>query len=341
MKKNLTDQILQNQFPGNSGGINVWEFVFEKLFDGIKVMLLYVLESEGSSPGRQGFKMAFAADGTFYGTIGGGIMEHKFTENSKSLLRQNESKVLLQKQFHSKEHSANQSGMICSGSQLNVMIPLSKGDKKTIYNIYASNGKTIQISPGGILLVPHEATGLQYNSDEDWVYTEAVRRGPVINIIGGGHVSLALSELMAFLGFYVKVYDDRPGVNTLLENNFANEKIIIPAYDQLAQYINPGNNEYVVIMTVGYRSDKIALKQILKIPFYYLGLLGSDNKIELLFKELNEEGIATAELKNVFTPIGINIHSKTTHEIAVSIAAQIIQEKNKALPTGRKKDVVM
>ena len=321
--------------------MNIWEFIHEKLFDDIKVMLLYVLESEGSSPGRKGFKMAVAADGTFCGTIGGGIMEHKFTENSKSLLRQNESKVLLQKQFHSKEHSANQSGMICSGSQLNVMIPLSKGDKKTIYNIYASNGKTIQISPGGILLVPHEATGLQYNSDEDWVYTEAVRRGPVINIIGGGHVSLALSELMAFLGFYVKVYDDRPGVNTLLENNFANEKIIIPAYDQLAQYINPGNNEYVVIMTVGYRSDKIALKQIIKIPFYYLGLLGSDNKIELLFKELNEEGIATAELKNVFTPIGINIHSKTTHEIAVSIAAQIIQEKNKALPTGRKKDVVM
>ena len=89
-------------------------------------------------------------------------------------------------------------------------------------------------------------------------------------------------------------------------------------------------------MTVGYRTDKTALKQILGKPFYYLGLLGSDHKIEMLFKELKAEGISPADLENIFTPIGINILSKTTHEIAVSIAAQIIKEKNKALPTGRK-----
>ena len=321
--------------------MQVWEFIHEKFFSDIKVILLYVLKSEGSSPGRQGFKMAVAADGTFCGTIGGGIMEHKFTEKTRSLLQQNETKVLLQKQFHTKEHSANQSGMICSGNQLIAIIPLSPTDKKTVFNICSSKGKTIQISPRGITLITEEATGLQYNTDEDWIYTEAASQGPVINIIGGGHVSLALSELMSFLGFYIKVYDDRPGVTTLQENDFANEKIVIPAYEQLGEYINPTENEYAVIMTVGYRTDKIALKQILHKPFYYLGLMGSDHKIDMLFKELNEEGIVSGELKNVFTPIGINILSKTTQEIAVSIAAQIIQEKNKALPTGRQKPVLM
>ena len=203
--------------------MNVWEFIHEKLFDDIKVMLLYVIDSEGSSPGRQGFKMAVAADGTFCGTIGGGIMEHKFVEKAKSLLPQKKSKVLLQKQYHTKDQHINQSGMICSGSQVNVIIPLSLMDKKSILNIYAANGKTIQLSPSGIMLVPEEATGLQYHSDDDWVYTEAVSRAPVINIIGGGHVSLALSELMLFLGFYIKVYDDRPGVNTILQN-----KVLLP-----------------------------------------------------------------------------------------------------------------
>ena len=33
--------------------MNIWEFIHEKLFDDIKVMLLYVLESEGSSPGSK------------------------------------------------------------------------------------------------------------------------------------------------------------------------------------------------------------------------------------------------------------------------------------------------
>jgi xanthine dehydrogenase accessory factor len=315
--------------------MNVWEFINEKLYDDIKVMLLYVLESEGSSPGRQGFKMAVAADGSTCGTIGGGVMEHKFVEKSKHLLQQKEKKVLLQKQIHSKEDGGNQSGMICSGSQLNVLIPLSSADKKTILHIYATKERTLQISPRGILVNRDTATGLQYRSDEDWLYTEALIPGPVIHVIGGGHVSLALCEIMSFLGFYIKVYDDRPGVNTLLQNEFANEKIIIPGYEHLGEYINPGPNEYIVIMTVGYRTDKIALQQILGKPFCYIGLLGSENKNKLLFKELVDEGVALSTLKNIFTPIGINILSKTTQEIAVSIAAEIIHEKNKGLPTGR------
>ena len=48
--------------------MNVWEFIHEKLYDGIKIMLLYVLDSEGSSPGRKGFNMAIAEDGTVCGT---------------------------------------------------------------------------------------------------------------------------------------------------------------------------------------------------------------------------------------------------------------------------------
>ena len=315
--------------------MNVWEFVHEKLYDGIKVMLLYVLESEGSSPGRQGFKMALAENGTYCGTIGGGIMEHKFVEKAKLLLQQNETGVLIQKQYHDKNHGDNRSGMICSGNQLNVFIPLSASDKKTIINIFASKGKTIHLSPKGIALISGNAKGLQYKTDEDWVYTEAVNQQPVIHIIGGGHISLALSELMSFLGFFIKVYDDRPGVKTLLQNSFADEKIIIPGYDQLGDFFTAGENDYVVIMTVGYRTDKIVLKYLIDKNFFYLGLLGSRHKIETLFSEMKAEGINEKLLKKVFSPVGLNIDSKTTKEIAVSIAAEIIREKNKNLPISR------
>jgi len=308
--------------------MNVWEFIHEKLYDGIKVMLICVLESEGSSPGRQGFKMALAEDGTYSGTIGGGIMEHKFIEKAGQLLKQHETKVLLQKQYHDKNKGENQSGMICSGSQLNVFVPVSAMDKKAVINIFALKGNTIQLSPAGISLVAEKAKGLQYTNDENWVYTEAIDQRPVIHIIGGGHIGLALSELMLILGFYIKVYDDRPGVRTLLQNNFADEKIIIPGYDQLNDFFTAGENDYVVIMTVGYRTDKVVLKQLINKNFFYLGLLGSQHKIDTLFSELKEEGIAQGSLDKIFSPIGLNIESKTTKEIAVSIAAEIIKQKN-------------
>ena len=50
-------------------------------------MLLYVLESKGSSPGRQGFFMTVNAKGEMAGSIGGGIMEHKFVELAREKLR--------------------------------------------------------------------------------------------------------------------------------------------------------------------------------------------------------------------------------------------------------------
>ena len=69
--------------------------------------------------------------------------------------------------------------------------------------------------------------------------------------------------------------------------------------------------------------------------FFYLGLLGSQHKIETLFKELKAEGVTEELLNKIFSPIGLNINSKTTKEIAVSIAAEIVREKNKKLPTVR------
>jgi xanthine dehydrogenase accessory factor len=316
------------------GGWGGWKFILDKLLTTQQVMLLYVLDSEGSSPGRQGFKMAVAADGLFYGTIGGGIMEHKLVEKAKSMLLQNENAVLLMRQHHDKEHTNNQSGMICSGSQLNAFIPLTNTDTLTIEKIIVAEKGSIQLSPNGLQIVGEVATGVQYKTDADWLYSEAINQQPVIHIIGGGHVGLALSELMNFLGFYIKLYDDRPALNTIAANSFANEKLIVN-YDLIADQFTDVENDYAVIMTIGYRTDKNVLKQLLSKSFFYLGLLGSDYKIKMLLQELEAEGFSSRSLQNIHTPIGIDIFSKTTKEIAVSIAAEIIREKNTDLPTGR------
>lgn len=312
--------------------MEVWTFIQRKINAGINIMLLLVLESEGSSPGRQGFKMAVAADGEIFGTIGGGIMEHKLVEKTKVMLLNEEKIVLLQHQYHDKEKVKDQSGMICSGSQLNAFIPLT--EIKTIDTIIANPNQSIQLSAKGLIVIDEAAKGLQYKTDEDWIYTEAIHQQPIIHIIGGGHVGLALSELMHFLGFYIKLYDDRAELNTIADNSFAQEKYIVN-YDALPNQFNEAANDYVVIMTVGYRNDKAVLKQLVGKSFFYLGLMGSDHKIKTLLKELKEEGFPKSGLQKIFTPIGINIYSKTTKEIAVSIAAEIIREKNKGLPTGR------
>ncbi len=319
----------------------VWQFIEDKLNASLQVMLLYVLQSEGSSPGRQGFKMAVAADSSFCGTIGGGIMEYKLVEKAKALLQKNEMQVSLMWQHHDKQHSA-QSGMICSGMQVVALIPINAASSSTISNILQSikknNQQIIKLSPLGMSLVEDSKKknwiGFHQESEDNWWYGEWVNQQPVIHILGGGHVGLALSEMMRFLDFYVHLYDDRNDLNTIQNNHFAHEKHLVD-YNNIGGHFNNCHNDFVVIMTVGYRTDKLVLQQLIHHSFKYLGMLGSGNKIRQLFAELETEGVAAEKLSEIFTPIGLNIYSKTTKEIAVSIAAEIIREKNANLPTGR------
>src|SRR3981189_2834871 len=95
-----------------------WGLALSSLRRGIAALLLYVLESKGSSPGRQGFFMVVNASGEMEGSIGGGIMEHKFTEMAKERVRQGEDVLSVRRQVHDKEVVRDQSGMICSGEQV-------------------------------------------------------------------------------------------------------------------------------------------------------------------------------------------------------------------------------
>lgn len=291
-------------------------------------MLLFVVESKGSSPGRQGFKMAVADDGDFTGTIGGGIMEFKLVEKARYLLTQDHQEVVLQEQFHDKEHKKNQSGMICNGSQIIAFVPLFTNDVETINSIVQETKTSIHISPKCFTANDSSENVWNYIAENEWNYTELIKQQSIIHIIGAGHCGLALSQLMNFLGFYVHIYDDRENLNTLEANHFTNEKHIVN-YENIGEIIQASANDFVVIMTIGYRTDKIVLKQIINKNFKYLGLLGSDNKIKTLYAELITEGISEDQLKKVFSPIGIQINSKTTQEIAVSIAAEIIIIQNK------------
>src|SRR5687768_15367705 len=97
--------------------LDTWKFLKQRLENNIPVLLLYVLESKGSSPGRQGFFMAADANGSMEGSIGGGIMEYKFVELAIQQARsiEKDSKSRLERQVHDKTEGTNQSGMICSG----------------------------------------------------------------------------------------------------------------------------------------------------------------------------------------------------------------------------------
>ena len=329
--------------------LSIWQLINKCLQQQVPVMLLYVLQSEGSSPGRQGFFMAVDAAGNTEGSIGGGIMEHKFVEWAKEQLKENvhlafsdlrnaytvEPQIMIKKQFPNKSAAGNQSGMICSGEQTILLYRVMPQDSPVIQQLIKSlhqdlNG-TLQLSPSGIQFnanIPAENFYFSMTSETDWVYREKTGFVNHLHVIGAGHCALALCRMMQDMDFYVHLYDDRSSLKTFNENRYAHEKKVIDDYEALSSLVPDGDNQYVVVMTVGYRTDDMALRALWKKKFRYLGLLGSKSKIEKMFTDYRKEEIPETILQSIHAPIGIAIHSETPEEIAISIAAEIIRVKN-------------
>jgi len=270
------------------------------------------------------------------GSIGGGIMEHKFVEMAKERLQQATHEISIRKQLHNKTAAKNQSGMICSGEQTILLYHVAKEDATTIRHILSSlqqhkNG-LLRLSAAGIQFEEHppeKDVSLHLYNDEDWLYEEKTGYKNHIYIIGGGHCSLALCELMSKMDFYITVFDDRQELHTLSKNVFAHQKVIVDSYEELSTLVPPGKHHYVVIMTFGYRTDDIALRALWQKEFRYFAVLGSRHKMEEMFNSYKAQGVPPQYIDNIRSPAGIPIKSQTPEEIAVSIVAEIIEEKNR------------
>jgi len=323
--------------PAHSRDLPVWTLAAASLGAGVPVALLCVVRSEGSSPGRQGFKMAVTASAVA-GSIGGGIMEHKWVELARQRLLNAETAPLLRPQIHRREAPADRSGMMCSGEQEVLLLPLTSLDLLTV----AAIEKALQTHAAGAFEL--SAAGLRqtnpagfssffdYLPGPNWRYREQLGLRDQLTIVGGGHVSLALSRVLAQLDFELTVLDDRADLPTLDANGYAHHQRRI-SYDNIRAEIPENPHQYVVIMTVGYRSDQQVLRQLLGRPYRYLGVMGSAAKVAELRRVLREEGASAEALEQLRGPIGVAINSRTPEEIAISVAAELIGVRNEVNKT--------
>ena len=306
--------------------MNFWQKTSDIITEKDKAILLLVVASEGSSPGRQGFKMLVTAQEIF-GSIGGGIMEYQLVETARELL--NDTFVpFVKKQIH-KGKIQDGSGMICSGEQTVLFYPLAKKQLETIHCL-ATNKGFLDISPTHFDCTKTSTIKQEYEWKQEattWHYTERLNSQSKLYIIGSGHIGFALSKIAQYLDFEVHLLDNRKALNTFENNTFVHQKTIID-YSSIAQYVDFGTTTYIVIMTNSYLEDKLVLEQVLSKKHNYLGVLGSKSKLKTLFEVLESEGYSKDLLTKVRAPIGMAIHSKTPEEIAISILAEIIAIKN-------------
>jgi len=148
-------------------------------------------------------------------------------------------------------------------------------------------------------------------------------------IAGAGHIGKALSHLGRLLDFEVTVMDDR--------EEYANSErlpdadhVILKDIGEAMTEIEKSSGTYIVIVTRGHSNDAEALKPCIGSDAAYIGMIGSRAKTSKMHEDFIKNKWATEEQwRKIFTPIGLDICSKTVEEIAISIAAELVMIRNK------------
>jgi len=148
-----------------------------------------------------------------------------------------------------------------------------------------------------------------------------------VAIFGAGHVTQALVRLLTTLPCRVTCIDPRPDWLTKIPSAPNVQTVVTD--NPPGQVASLPDDTFVICMTRGHKSDLPVLIEIFKQArtFAYLGVIGSKSKAAVLRRELTEAGIA--ENKQVFhCPLGLPIGTNHPGEIAVSIAAQLLEARD-------------
>ena len=319
---------------------NMLKRMKENLERGEDLVLVTVVASSGATPRGAGARMLVGKTGRLCGTIGGGAVEYRSEQLAARVL---EAKTSGEFDFTLTKDDVQNLGMICGGAVQVFFHYIPAGDEQTIAlaaeaeERFAGGGDFWLISDlgrGGALSLadksgpmarelkrhPHRLQG----EGRD-LYIEQIHSSGRVYLFGGGHVAQELEPVLTHLGFRCVVLDDRPEF-TRRELFPTAEAVLDVDFSRIADTVTIGQEDYVCVMTRGHAYDTVVQAQVLKCRPVYVGVIGSQHKAAGVRKVLREEyGLLDEELDLVTTPIGLSIRAETPAEIAISIAAQMIQ----------------
>ena len=178
---------------------------------------------------------------------------------------------------------------------------------------------------------PEYDTGLVCGGSLD-IFIEPVLATPTLYLFGGGHVSLYVSKIAGIAGFDIVVADDREAFASKDRFPHATETFAGP-WEEIFTQLTPNELSYIVIATRGHKGDLDCLRWAVSTPARYVGMIGSKRKLIEFYKVLESEGVSTARLDQVHSPVGLDIGALTPEEIAVSVVAEMIAYRRNATPS--------
>ena len=317
--------------------MSVWRAAAELARAGAGGALATVARTTGSTPVPAGTKMLVGPAGRLEGTIGGGCVEADVIEAARVISAPPTPRILT---HHLNADLAGDLGLSCGGTVDIVIEPLvaipayvqaleqvaRAGAGTVTTGLDWSAGPVKRFEPGTV----EPGAPAASLSEDRGTMVERLAPAPRVLVFGAGHVGSAIALAAATAGFRVVVVDDRPEFADAGRFPASVGVETAPAHDALGRFAISAADA-IVIATRGHRHDALILERAAASAASYIGLLGSRRKKAVITKALSAAGVPVAALERVRVPVGLAIGAVTPEEIAVSVVAELIAWRRRAL----------
>ena len=149
-----------------------------------------------------------------------------------------------------------------------------------------------------------------------------------VAVFGAGHVAQALVRTLQNLECHVTCLDSRAEWLSRIPDSRKITKIL--SGDLPAKAASFDSETFFVVMTQGHATDLPILESIYRAhpDTPYIGVMGSDVKAKKIRGDLFERGISEAQVDRLRSPIGLSIGGNRPFEIAISVAAELLQARS-------------
>lgn len=314
---------------------DVFTQALRALDGGRGVAIAAVIGARGSTPRHLGARMAVAADGEQWGTVGGGRIEQLVVAAAREVAGGAAPRVV-------RQHLVRDLAMCCGGS-MEVVVTPAAGSREVIAALAGDRTPRILATPldGGPLVSRAPVPGdprPHHPVVQGGVLLERLGAAERAIVLGLGHVARHLGPLLAGVGFSVVVCDDGETGATDAAVPWATE--LIESFDVAEIERRAGGfsvDDFVLIVTRDHAIDLRLLEQLFAHDeLGYLGMIGSRGKVGRFQKRLEVRGLLDGELgaarwARLRAPVGLNIGAETPEEIAVAIAAELIAVRRRGV----------
>ena len=320
----------------------VLDAMLAALARGERVTLCSVLASSGSAPRGAGAKMAVFEDGSTLGTIGGGAVERLSGLRALEAMKSGKNEL---GSYALHPSDVNDIGMICGGRvtvYFQLFSPQAAADiavlrrwrekldeSVDLWLLLTLEGERVRefrVLTRGELPQERREDFTTRALWRDGLYIEPLARAGRVYIFGGGHVGCALVPVLASVGFRVTMYDDRAAL-AKPERYPSADAVICGSFADISARVQLTADDYSVVMTPGHQADYEILTQVLRSEATYIGCIGSRGKVAKTRERLLSDGFDEREIARIHAPIGLPILAETPEEIAVSVAAEMIEHR--------------